>query len=43
MFGEMADAILLGGQRVVPAKAGELGLRFAHTHLDSALAHVLGG
>lgn len=41
MFGEMADAILLGGQRVVPAKAGDLGFRFAHTDLDRALAHVL--
>jgi len=43
IFGEMADAILLGGQRVVPAKARALGFRFEHTDLNRALVHVLEG
>lgn len=41
LFGEMADAILLGGQRVVPAKALSAGFEFQHAHLAGALAHVL--
>ena len=42
LFGEMADALLLGGQRAVPSKALEAGFTFAHAELDAALAHVLG-
>jgi uncharacterized protein (TIGR01777 family) len=41
LFGEMADALLLGGQRVVPAVALEHGFQFEHGNLDRALAHVL--
>jgi len=41
LFGEMADAILLKGQRVVPAKAMAHGFGFTHTELDRALRHVL--
>lgn len=41
LFGEMADALLLSGQRVVPARTSSLGFRFAHGSIDDALAHVL--
>ncbi len=41
LFGEMADAILLKGQRVVPAKAVSHGFAFANADLDQALRHVL--
>jgi uncharacterized protein (TIGR01777 family) len=39
-LGEMADALLLSGQRVVPAKAEQLGFRFRFTHLDDALRAI---
>lgn len=41
LFGEMADAILLGGQRVRPAKALALGFEFQHSGLEDALISVL--
>lgn len=41
LFGEMATSILLGGQRVHPARATALGFRFQHDTIDAALAHVL--
>jgi uncharacterized protein (TIGR01777 family) len=41
-FGELADALLLGGQRVVPAKAQRLGYAFAFTDVNAALADVFG-
>lgn len=41
LFGEMADALLLGGQRVVPAKAIAHGFRFEHADLDRALNELL--
>lgn len=41
LFGEMAAALLLGGQRVVPAVALEHGFRFQHATLGHAMAHVL--
>ena len=41
-FGELADALLLGGQRVVPAKAQRLGYAFAFTDVNDALADVFG-
>lgn len=37
LLGEMADALLLSGQRARPAKAERLGFTFAFTHLDGAL------
>lgn len=40
-MGEMADALLLKGQRVVPKRALELGYRFQYTQLESALASLL--
>jgi uncharacterized protein (TIGR01777 family) len=38
MLGEMADALLLSGQRAVPAKAEQLGYTFRYPRLDDALA-----
>jgi uncharacterized protein len=40
MLGEMADALLLSGQRVVPAKAQRLGFTFNHGELDEALRAI---
>jgi NAD dependent epimerase/dehydratase family enzyme len=40
MLGEMADALLLSGQRVVPAKAGTLGFSFKYARLDDALRAI---
>ena len=37
-FGEMADEVLLGGQRVVPRLAEREGFRFDHPTLDASLA-----
>lgn len=39
-FGELA-AVLLSSQRVAPERALSTGFRFAHPHLDDALADVL--
>lgn len=39
---EMADEILLGGQRVVPARATAEGFTFDFPQLDAALEHALG-
>ena len=39
-LGEMADALLLSGQRAVPAKAERLGFRFRFTQLDDALRAI---
>jgi uncharacterized protein (TIGR01777 family) len=38
LLGEMADALLLSGQRAVPAKAERLGYRFRYRTADEALA-----
>jgi uncharacterized protein (TIGR01777 family) len=40
LLGEMADALLLSGQRAVPAKAERLGYTFQFKTLDSALAAI---
>jgi hypothetical protein len=42
MLGEMADALLLSGQRAVPAKAGTLGFAFKYKRLDDALGAIFG-
>jgi uncharacterized protein (TIGR01777 family) len=39
-FGEMADALLLTGQRMVPAKAERLGFMFTYPHIDQAFAAI---
>jgi uncharacterized protein (TIGR01777 family) len=40
-LGEMADALLLGGQKVLPAHALELGFQFRYPDLDRALEAIL--
>ena len=42
VFGEAADAALLTGSRVVPAKLQASGYAFVYPHLEAALRHVLG-
>lgn len=41
-FGEMADALLLASQRVIPARLQATGYRFRHAELEGALRHLLG-
>lgn len=41
LFGEMAEALLLSGQRVVPTKAEAEGFAFQHRALQSALQDLL--
>lgn len=41
MFGEMADALLLGGQRVEPARLTSAGYQFKYSQLEDALRAVL--
>ena len=41
-FGEMADALLLSGTRVVPAALRATGFEFAYPNLEAALRHELG-
>jgi uncharacterized protein (TIGR01777 family) len=40
-LGEMADALLLSSQRVIPARLQEIGYPFQHPTLDAALRAVL--
>jgi uncharacterized protein len=40
---EMADEMLLSGQRVLPRRAMEAGFEFAYPELDAALAHAISG
>lgn len=40
-LGEMADALLLSSQRVLPQKLEKLGYRFLHSDLSGALAAIL--
>jgi NAD dependent epimerase/dehydratase family enzyme len=39
--GEMADAMLLGGQRVLPEHATSQGFRFQYPELDEALRAIV--
>jgi NAD dependent epimerase/dehydratase family enzyme len=41
-FGEMADALLLASQRVLPTRLLGSGYRFRYPELSGALQHVLG-
>jgi uncharacterized protein len=41
-LGEMADALILEGQRVLPARARELGFTFEHPTIDGALRAIYG-
>ncbi len=40
LFGEMADALLLSGQRVVPAVALSAGFKFEYSHLQQAFTAI---
>jgi uncharacterized protein (TIGR01777 family) len=40
IFGEMADIMLMRGQRVIPTRAGELGFTFKFERLDDALTAI---
>lgn len=42
LLGEMADALLLGSQRVRPKRLLEAGFEFLHPSLEGALRHQLG-
>jgi uncharacterized protein (TIGR01777 family) len=42
LAGDFADELLLGGQRVLPAKAEASGFEFRHPTLAGALAQILG-
>ena len=42
LLGEMAEAVLLSGQRAVPAKAERLGYAFTFKQLDDALSSIFG-
>ena len=41
-LGELADALILGGQRVLPARVQALGYEFMHETLEAALRHIYG-
>jgi uncharacterized protein (TIGR01777 family) len=43
MLGEMADALLLGGQRAIPAKAQHQWFTFRHEEVSGALGEIFGG
>lgn len=43
MLGEMADAMLLAGQRVLPAQAQKMGYEFKYPTLEAALRSILKG
>jgi uncharacterized protein len=43
LAGAFADELLIGGQKVLPAKVEDSGFRFRHATLASALAAMLGG
>src|SRR5207244_11810826 len=40
VLGEMADALLLGGQRALPRRAVDLGFSFRFANMDEALADI---
>ena len=42
LFGEMAQATILGGQRVLPVRLRSAGFQFRHARLDDALRFELG-
>ena len=41
MFGDMADEVLLSGQRTVPARLLDAGFTFGHADLEAALRDAL--
>jgi hypothetical protein len=43
LLGDLADELLLGGQRVLPDKADAGGFKFRHDTLRTALSAMFGG
>jgi uncharacterized protein (TIGR01777 family) len=43
VFGEMGEEMLLGSQRVLPARLLEAGFRFTRPNIEQALAHAVAG
>ena len=43
LFGERGEAVLLEGQRALPARLLDAGFTFAFADLDAALEHALAG
>ncbi len=43
LTGDMGRELLLGGQRVLPARALATGFQFRHATLENALGHILNG
>jgi uncharacterized protein (TIGR01777 family) len=41
LLGEMADALLLSGQRALPVRATDLGFSFRYSNIDEALVSIL--
>jgi hypothetical protein len=41
-LGQLAEEVLLGGQRVLPKKAAETGYQFLYPTLDEALREIVG-
>ena len=41
LFGEMGETVLLGSQRMLPARLLDAGFTFAYPELDAALARAL--
>lgn len=41
-FGDFAEELLLGGQRIVPGRALATGFRFSHPDIDGALTMIVG-
>jgi len=42
-LGQMADEVLLAGQKVVPERLGQMGFEFRHRDVGSALAEIIRG
>lgn len=42
VFGDFAEELLLGGQRVVPSQALATGFRFRHSEIETALRAIVG-
>jgi NAD dependent epimerase/dehydratase family enzyme len=43
VFGEVADIVLIHGQRVIPGRALELGFTFKYPAVDAALRAAVAG
>ncbi len=43
LLGEMADGLILSGQRAIPERAERAGFTFKYAHLDDALRAIFSG